>query len=221
MEKQIAIIDDRKDVRERLLKGVSRYFEANDIKLIVKDYPPFENINEYPEWIVHNKIVLLIVDERLKEQPISEKLFSTYDGHELVANIRTFNKEIPIYIITTHSEEEDLTENLGDYDDIIERAKFEEDSDQYMKRIFRSTQRYVDNFEKEYKRLSELSTKSATNDITEDEKSELKALQAKLEIPLSSISKVSRTEWINEMEDEVSKLKDLESRIKDYLKNKS
>ena len=217
MEKQIAIIDDRPDVRQRLLKGVSRYFEEHNINLDIKDYSPFQNIEDYPEWIVHNKIVLLIVDERLKEQPIAKDLYSTYDGHELVSTIRKYNKELPIYIITTHSEDEQLTDNLGDYNDIIDREKFEHDSNQYMKRIFRSTQSYIENFEKEFLRLSELSKKYATNSISGEEKDELQALQAKLEIPLSSFSRINRTEWLNEMEGEVAKLQELESRIKKYL----
>jgi len=218
MEKQVAIIDDRQDVRERLLKVFGRHFEDEGIKLKLHHYPPLEDLNQYPEWIVHNKIVLLIVDEKLKENPISEGHFSSYDGHELVSKVREFNKEIPIYIITNHSEEEELNIRLGDYNDIIDRDLFDKDSNQFLTRIFRSTQGYITNFESEYARLSVLSEKSATNNIEADEVAELKALQAKLEIPLSSISRIDRTGWLNEMEEEVTKLQDLKSRIEEYLK---
>jgi hypothetical protein len=108
----------------------------------------------------------------------------------------------------------------GEFEGVIQRDKFHEDesSNQQFKRIVRATQTYLENFNKEYLRLAELSGLIALNKATIEEKDELKALQAKMEIPLSSFISINRQEWIDELDNKTKELEELSSKIENFLK---
>lgn len=217
----VGIIDDRKEVRQRLAKKFKRYLKEKKISWDVKEYPPFDNINDYPNWISNNKIIILLVDEKLKEVPLREKFHSQYDGHDLVKLVRKTNKQLPIYIVTAYSNEDDeLTRMEGDFEGIIPRSKFntQELANQQFKKFFRVTQTYLNEFNSEYLRLAELSELVALNKATEIDKNDLKALQQKLQLPLSNFIAKDRNDWIKELEIKTKELKDLSIEIEKYLK---
>ncbi|MFT6638399.1 MAG: CheY-like chemotaxis protein [Flavobacterium sp.] len=216
----VAVIDDRKDVRKRLSKKFSRYLKQEGISWDVQHFDPLNDILDYPKWISHNKIVILIVDEKLRETPKISGGFHSYDGHDLVREIRKTNKQLPIYVVTAHADDEILIQMEGEFEGVIQRDKFHEDesSNQQFKRIVRATQTYLENFNKEYLRLAELSGLIALNKATIEEKDELKALQAKMEIPLSSFISINRQEWIDELDNKTKELEELSSKIENFLK---
>jgi CheY-like chemotaxis protein len=216
----VAVIDDREDVRKRLSKKFSRYLKLEGISWDVQHLDPLNDILDYPKWISHNKIVILIVDEKLREIPKIGGGFHSYDGHDLVREVRKTNKQLPIYVVTAHADDEILTQMEGEFEGVIQRGKFNEDesSRQQFKRIVRATQTYLENFNKEYYRLAELSGLIALNKATIEEKDELKALQAKMEIPLSSFISINRQEWIDELDNKTKELEELSSKIENFLK---
>ncbi|MBG6129525.1 CheY-like chemotaxis protein [Aquimarina sp. EL_43] len=216
----VAVIDDRKDVRKRLAKQFKRYLKNEGIAWDVDHFEPLEQKTDYPNWISHNKVIILIVDERLKEAEKDGGGFTNYDGHDLVKVVRNTNKQLPIYVVSAHADDPALVDNDGEFEGVIQRDKFKESdsANQQFKKFVRVTQTYFENFNKEYFRLAELSELIALNKASEEEKYELKALQVKLQIPLSNFISKDRQDWIEELEMKTKELEDLSNKIEDYLK---
>ncbi len=216
---QIAIVDDREDLRKSLVKPIKRYLKRLDIKWEVKDYPPLQDIKAYPNWIVSNKIIVLIVDEKLKGQS-NNGYRANYNGHDLVKIIRKINNELPIYAVTAYPKDSALQESKGNFDDIIGKNTFKNSSEleQYMKRFVRATKTYLENYESEYSMLSKLSQLVALDKATEKDYELLMALQSKLGIPVSSFAQTDRKEWMENLEKKADELKKISDEIKKLLK---
>jgi DNA-binding NarL/FixJ family response regulator len=212
----VAIIDDREDLRTRLKKLVRRHLDDNGVQWEIEGFAPLQNIEDYPNWIAENKIVLLIVDEKLREEPNDGALVN-YNGHELINIVRKRNKQLPIYVITSHAENEALDEHMAEFEDVVARDTFHENTSKFIKRFIRATQSYLDNYQNEYARLAELSEKSALDKASEEEIKELKALQVKLQIPLSSYIIDDRINWIREIEESTKELDQLYEDCKKHL----
>lgn len=216
----VAVIDDRKDVRKRLAKRFTRYLKQEGVSWAVEHFDPLNDISDYPKWVSHHKIVILIVDEKLREIEKTDGGFHSYDGHDLVRVIRETNKQLPIYVVTAHADDDTLTQMEGEFEGVIQRDKFnnDESANQQFKRIVRATQTYLEIFNKEYIRLAELSELVALDKASEDEIKELKGLQTKMKIPLSSFINIDRQEWIDELDEKTKELEELSNKIESFLK---
>lgn len=205
---EVIIVDDRPAVGKRVANRFHRYLQQNGIPWNVNYLPPFKNRNEYNRYIIDNKVVLLVIDEKL-DVPISG-IAVDYNGHDVVEYLRKFNKELPIFIITAYPETDDLLLVEGQADGIISRSKFVrvEDSNQIIMRLVRSTHRYLENYSKEYERLAILSNRVVTNKASTDERRELVALRVKLDVE-NSIVDLDRKDWLTSLSDEVKELKTL------------
>lgn len=217
----VAIIDDREDVRNRLAKRVKRHLAEEHKLWEVIATDPFENVADYPKWIVNEKVVILIVDERLKEVPIHGSTYSTYNGHDLVNEVRKTNKQLPIVIISAHTDDEVLEQMKGEFDDVISRTSFHDmnSSRQYVKRFIRYTQAYLENFETEYARLSALSELVALGRAQVKDVKELRALQSKLELPLSPFVSKDRNDWLAELDEKTKQLENLSQELEKLINN--
>lgn len=219
--KTVAIIDDRKDVRERLAKRITRHLREENIDWRTISMEPLPTTDDYQNWIVNEKIIFLLVDERLTEEPLTDASYSSYNGHDLVKKVRQTNKQLPIFMITAHVDDEQIEEMKGDFDDVISRTNLEkiESSHQYVKRFIRYTQTYLTNFQKEYERLAELSELIALDIAKADDINELKALQTKLEIPLSSFISKDRKDWLAELDQKTKEIEELAAQLDVIIKN--
>lgn len=216
----VAIIDDRKDVRERLAKRIARHLKEENVNWKTISLDPLSNIKDYQNWIINEKIVFLLIDERLSEEPLSDSTFSGHNGHDLVKEIRQTNKQLPIFMITAHVDDEEIEAMKGEFDDVISRTSLEEmsSSRQYVKRFVRQTQTYLQNFQKEYERLAELSGLIALEKATENEINEIKALQTKLELPLSGFISMDRTDWLAELDTKTNEIEKLAKELEELIK---
>lgn len=215
----VAIIDDREDERKRLSKRILRQIKSEGVDWEVNHFPPLSNILDYNKWIVDNKVIILIVDENLREGNLGG-FHADYDGHDLVKEIRKVNKELPIVVIASYVQGVELENMKGDFEDIISRADFsksEESSRQYMKRFIRYTQNYLENFEKEYKLLAKLSELVALDKASETEINELKALQTKLNLPLTPFIVTDRREWLEKLDSNYERLEELSKELNKLL----
>ncbi|WP_298514125.1 hypothetical protein [uncultured Kordia sp.] len=216
---KVAIIDDNKELRNRVAKRISRYLKKEGIKWEVKHYDPLEEIEDYASWIVQNKVVILIVDEKLNVVPNEKGKSTSYSGHDIVKLLRVTNKQLPMYVITAFDDDTVLQGMKGQFDGIVSRTLFSDkkNAEQYMQRFVRATQSYLNNYQEEYNRLAQLSELVALDKATKEDISELKGLQTKLEIPLTSLSINDRKQWLIELEDKTIKLEELSNKIKQFL----
>ncbi len=216
----IGIIDDRVEVRDSIKKRVQAELRRLNINWPVIAIGPFEEMENYPEWIENNEISVLLLDENLHEKPISRGVYADYDGHDLVKVVREGYKYLPIFVITAIASSEDVVDNAGEFDSIIARSSFNKRSAEYVKRFVRATHTYLSVNNNELERLSTLSRKIALGNASVEEENEAKALQIKLELPFTMQRVVDRETAINELETEVDSLSELSKKISKYIKSK-
>tara|TARA_R110000744_G_scaffold110953_1_gene209076 strand:+ start:3074 stop:3736 length:663 start_codon:yes stop_codon:yes gene_type:complete len=216
---KVAIIDDNVELRTRVAKRIARHLKKEGINWEVKHYDPLEEKSDYSNWIILNKVVILIVDEKLNVVPNSEGKSTSYSGHDIVKLLRITNKQLPMYVITAYEEDTVLQGMKGQFDGIVSRTLFSDNksAEQYIQRFVRATQSYLENYQNEYNRLAELSELVALDKATEAHITELKGLQTKLEIPLTSLNINDRKNWLLELEDKTAKLEELSEKIKQFL----
>jgi CheY-like chemotaxis protein len=216
---KVAIIDDNKELRTRVAKRIARYLKKESINWQVKHYDPLEEKEDYSNWIVQNKVVILIVDEKLNVVPNSKGKAASYSGHDIVKLLRITNKQLPMYVITAYEEDTVLQGMKGQFDGIVSRTLFSDNknAEQYIQRFVRATQSYLENYQEEYNRLADLSELVALDKATKENIAELKGLQTKLEIPLTSLNINDRKNWLLELESKTTKLEELSEKIKQFL----
>ncbi|VAW35541.1 hypothetical protein MNBD_CHLOROFLEXI01-3445 [hydrothermal vent metagenome] len=212
----IGIVDDRDDVRAIMLDNVRLAlpdgWEAIDIS-------PWNSLDNYPSWISQEEIVALIIDERLNEVANASGAVD-YEGHDLVDYMRQHMPEFPIFVVTSYKEDAlELGERFKDVEDIIERNQFYERSSDYIPRIIRAGQRYLQTFERELAELGDFAKKSAIGeDSSTEEHERAKAIQTKIEtaFPIENIA--SRGELLSQMEQLIAELETLKTDIEQQAK---
>lgn len=208
---KLAIVDDNKEQRETLKIKLTLFLKKRESTLEVIDIFPFKTFDEYYTWIDDNEICALIFDERLHESHDGQEPVG-YRGNELVSKIRERFKDLPIFTVTAHIDDEELQAKFGEFDHIITRNEFDE---KYVDIIIRASQRFLKENQKELSLFDDLTKRVALGTAVGDDFEKLKALQLKLHIPLSNDLK-DREDWLKEYEKQISSLQN----IKDMLEGK-
>lgn len=217
----VGIIDDREDSRKNLVASFDLYLEAHNIsQWEIIDTPPKTDIEEYITWINQHKICSLIMDEKLAEGS-SEGNIVSYEGHDLVVFFRQRFPTLPIFIITSYPEDEPINEKFKDVESIIARVDFSRNSDNYVPRILRSSQKYLETFQEEFVILSDVATKIAIGqEVSLEEEAKAKAIQQKMEIAFDLDKIQTRQEWLGDFENLINEMKELKSQMEQYLESK-
>lgn len=165
----IVFIDDDSYIRATYELSMSMMF-SEGYKIVCLDVEPsleemIHVLNEIPEKVTY------FIDEKLKHSGIA-----SYNGVELVERIRFFDSKIPIYILTSFSDE--IEKYLGDIEFVIDKNDWdlEEDDGNLIKRFLRHINTYKDVKSKQALRFEYLLEKSIFQTLTEVEIEEFKSL---------------------------------------------
>ena len=208
---KIGIVDDNKDQRETNKNRLTLFLRDRVSDFEVIDIFPFKNFSEYYTWIHDENLNLLIFDEKLYNDSQDGKVPVDYNGSDLVIKIRERYKDIPIFTLTNFPEEEDLQRNFNQFEHIIAKDKFDE---KYTDIIIRASNRYFDENQKELFLFDELTKKIALGDSLPENLEKLKALQIKLNIPLSN-DLIDRNDWLIEYEIQIKSLEQIRKKLED------
>lgn len=212
----IAIIDDRKDHRSTIKRLV-------DTELLgdwdSSEVAPLPDLEDYPSWLTENEVAVILLDERLNEQKTKGKALPNYEGHHLVEFIRQHLPTLPIFVITSYPDDQELKKKFKDVEEIIVRQEFAKKADEYVPRFLRSGQRYLEAFHKELRELSDSADKIARGKATKGDIEKVKAIQAKIGMIFPCDSLKSRCEWTDELESNLKKLEKLSIDIKKFLQS--
>lgn len=210
---QIAIIDDNAEQSGTLKKTLDHYFKKIGSNLSVIVQYPFNQINQYFDFIHANDICVLILDERLNDQATPEGGPVSYMGHELVTELRKKLKDFPIFMVTTYSPDADLLSKFSEFEYILTRQEIteEEDGYKYIPIILRSAQRFLDTKNKELSEFNELTKKVASGNNTTDDIKRLEALQVILELPNTGFD--DRKVWLDQYENHIKELDELKQEL--------
>ncbi len=215
---KIGIVDDNKSQRETLKSILESHIENLESPLKVIDIFPFPDdlLPNYENWIKNNDIVCLIFDEQMHNESENESGPVGYRGNQLVLEIRKKFKDIPVYVITSHKNDEELQSRFSEFEDIIGREEFIEDGEKYVKRFLRASEGFLEGNISELSELKELSELVASGNNTEEDLTKLKALQLKLNIVLDS-SLGERKDWLDEYEAKIHFLEELQKKIESKI----
>ena len=206
----VAVVDDRVGDRETLVTRL-------DLEL--QDYPtwtvvgiqPLPNVEDYPMWVAHGDVSVLILDERLHESAALGTLSVGYQGHQVVDRVRGLLPSLPIWIITNYPTEDGLQDRFPDVEGIIQRDNFHKEAEKYIPRFIRAGGKFFDDHQKDLEKMAELSRKIAVGEATEVEIEEAKALQLYRTVPLEPL--LSQSVWVSELERIVAECIELEARV--------
>lgn len=213
----IGIIDDREDFRTTLKRKIDLSIKKQKLTWITLDIHPFEDMKDYISWIKENDIAVLILDERLQEGHHGENV--KYNGSKLIEFIRESLPEFPVFAITNYPKDLDLQAKFPLFDDILGRDDFFKKPDDHIIRFTRAGQRFLEVYNKQLTRISELSKKIALGSADAKDVDELNALQEYLSMPFASLVLTNREDWLKQYESKMSELSSLTDKIKAFIES--
>ena len=215
---KIAIVDDREDLRKTLERTIQLYFKKEKSNWLAIGVSPFIDKDEYRNWIKENDVAVLILDERLQEAH-NNGISVNYNGSNLIEHLRKTLPDFPVYAITGYETDTDLQKRFPLFDEILSRDRFYKKSNEYIERFMRSGQRFLDTFNKQLFRISELSNLIAMGKATEHNVKELTSIQEYLNIPYTSYSYVNRESWLKDYSENLNNLKEISNEIQKFILN--
>jgi hypothetical protein len=213
---KIVVVDDNKDQRGTYAIRLRQFLKELNSDIQVIDIFPFEKPSDYYGFIDAENISAIIVDEKLHNDSQPDKPPVGYNGSDLVMYIRERYKYIPFFTLTNFPEDQVLQEKINEYDYIFSKKEF---TIKQVEIIQRACQRYLDENQKELSMYDDLTRKIASGKAGDDDIEKLKALQQKLQIPLSTDLK-DREEWLNEYERQITALGDIKTKLEKKLEKK-
>ncbi len=211
---KIVIVDDNKDQRGTYAIRLKQFLKELNSDIQVIDVFPFEKPSHYYGFIDAENIAAIIVDEKLHNDSQPDKLPVDYNGSDLVMFIRERYKYIPFFTLTNYPEDQVLQEKINEYDYIFSKKEF---TIKQVEIIQRACQRYLIENQKELSMYNDLTRKIASGKAAGNDIEKLKALQQKLEIPVSTDLK-DREEWLKEFEKQIASLEEIKSKLEKKLK---
>jgi len=212
----IGIIDDRADIRTGLADAVSIHLPDGWQAI---DSAPLSSLDEYASWIGTNKIVALILDERLDEVSATEGAVH-YQGHDLLKYLRSTLQTLPVFVITAWSSDSALQERFGDADEILDRGQFNKHRREYVERIVRASQRYLDTFRAQLNTISTYAEKVSRGDsVKDEERDSARAAQTQLGAPFSVELLDSRNEGLSYLQELIDKFESVKAKIEKAVNN--
>ncbi|HRG18425.1 MAG TPA: hypothetical protein PLP39_05000 [Flavobacterium lutivivi] len=212
---KILIVDDNSDHSETIKHNLEIFLDEINSKLEVMTILPMKEPSNYFNFFQENEISVLIIDEKLNEKAIDESGPVDYKGSDLVSFLREKLKELPIFCISNYTDVEELKKKYKYYEDIINRKDFIEDTDKFAPKIWRSAQNFFNENLTELNEFNVLAREVSSGDKDPKKMERLNALQSMLEIPFNGFD--DRTKWLNEYENQISKLEELKTKIEDKL----
>ncbi|MBB1644947.1 hypothetical protein [Sphingobacterium sp. UME9] len=211
----IAIIDDNFEQSETICANLEIEIEKNNSNLKVISSLPFRDLQAYFNFIEQNDVCILILDEKLNDQSILDGKPVEYKGSDLVKFLRHTLKNIPIYSVTSYHYVEELKESYSQFEDVIKRTDFIEETEKYFKKMWRLANNYLKENITELSEFNDILTKISSGDTTPDLQQRLKALQVKLELPFAGFD--DRRSWLEEYDKKLGELQSLNEAIKKKL----
>jgi len=211
---KIAIIDDNKDQRETYAIRLKQFLKELNSDIQVVESFPFEKPSDYYGFIDIEEISAIIVDEKLHNDSQPDKPPVGYNGSDLVIYIRERYKYIPFFTLTNFPEDQVIQEKVNEYDYIFSKKDF---TIKQVEIIQRACQRYFNENQKELSMYNDLTRKIASGNIEKGDIEKLKALQEKLQIPVST-DLSDREEWLKEYEKQIESLEEIKLKLEKKLK---
>lgn len=214
----VAIIDDNPEQSGTILNNLEIAISDFNSDLKAMALLPFKDPNDYFNFIENHNVCALILDEKLNDQSIDENGPIAYIGSQLVTFLREKLKDFPIYSVTNFVAADELKEKESEFEEVIPRRDFIENTNKYFSRILRASKSYLNVNVGELSEFNNLTIAISGGDKNPDLIKRLQAIQVKLELPFSGFNE--RNAWLKEYENQINSLEKLNELIKSKLDKK-
>lgn len=168
---KILFVDENEDQRETYALMLQDCFPKGEGVPKVFGVEPKPHVGDMSFLVEDPSVVAIILDEQLKESGVAQ-----YYGIELAAYLRTLNNKMPIYILTSFVDSEELLEGEMQVEDILNKQDLSAKKHVVGARILRRIDSYLEIMGNRNVRFELLLRKSVRGELAEDEKEELKEL---------------------------------------------
>jgi len=214
----IAVLDDRAPQRETLVKLIGAVLPGGWQCIAA---PLFQNIKEYPQWLMENDVHVLVADQVLNEQAEEEGSQAVdYKAHDVIFAIRQAFPSFPIYVITSYPDDAELSSHLGDAEGVMTRRELSEKPRAFVARMVRAGSKFAEEHQQDLAALTELSKKVASGTATPDDTKKLHALQATIGLGANTGIQEGRGDVLEAVEKKLDDLDELRGEIETLLKKK-
>lgn len=208
----LALLDDRLEVLETNITRLKR--KLRNTPWAVEVVPLLPTTAEVAAWVVANDVRVLVVDQRLGDQPGTSGTVS-YFGHDVVKAVRARLPALPIYLLTAFAKSDpNIPKTFGQMEAVFDRVHFAENLQQYIEIMVRAGMAFHTRNLEILGRLDALSRKHATGTLTDPERAELTGIQAQLNLENPDTYVTAVTAY----EQSVNTLHELRQRIDAHLR---
>jgi hypothetical protein len=207
----IVIIDDNPEQSGTVKNNLIICLEELNSELDVLATFPFQNTQDYFDYIERNDVCVLILDEKLNDQTFDSNGPVDYKGSQLVKILRERLKDLPIFSISVISTDKELIQQYNQFEEIISRKEFYENPMKYVPKILRAAKNFLLEKNVAFEEYGILSVKISSGSANEEDITRFKELQLKLDLPLVGFD--DRDTWLNKYEEKINMLEELKNQI--------
>lgn len=168
---KIYFVDEDEDQRETYSLMLQECFPKDENSPKVYGIEPKATPGEMSFLLEDPEVVAIVLDEQLKDSGVAQ-----YFGIELASYLRGLNKKLPIYILTSFVQSEELLEGEMEVEDILSKQELSSRVDIVGARILRRIDSYIEVTGKRDTRFELLLRKSFKESLSDDESNELAEL---------------------------------------------
>lgn len=168
---KIYFVDEDDDQRETFSLMLQACFPDNAQSPKVFGVEPRPEVGDMRFLVEDKDVVTIVLDEQLKDSGVA-----TYFGIELAEYLRGLNKKIPIYMLTSYPESEELVEGEMKVEDILSKQDLPARKEVVGARILRRIDNYLDITTEREARFELLLRKSFSEELEGNEASEFEEL---------------------------------------------
>lgn len=168
---KIYFVDEDDDQRETFSLMLQACFPDNAQSPKVFGVEPRPEVGDMRFLVEDKDVVTIVLDEQLKDSGVAK-----YFGIELAEYLRGLNKKIPIYMLTSYPESEELVEGEMKVEDILSKQDLPARKEVVGARILRRIDNYLDITTGREARFELLLRKSFSEELDGNEASEFEEL---------------------------------------------
>ena len=168
---KIFFVDEDAEQRETFAHVLRQCVASTDSGILVEEIEPRPTLAEMDFLVTDPDVVTVVLDERLKESGVA-----TYFGIELAQYLRAINKKIPIYILTSYVDSEEIADGEFSVEDVLDKQNIVARTQIEGARMCRRIDTYLDIQSEREKRFELLLRESTSRELSERELKEFREL---------------------------------------------
>lgn len=204
---KIYFVDEDEDQRETYSLMLQECFPQDSQSPQVIGVEPRPELSDMRFLVEERDVVTVVLDEQLKDSGVAK-----YFGIELAEYLRGLSKKLPIYILTSYPQSEELLEGEMKVEDILNKQDLPVRKDIVGARILRRIDNYLDVSTDREARFESLLRKSFSESLTDGELTEFSELGYLRSAPFE-VDEIYGAEKMKKLDILEEKIKKIEANI--------